>query len=80
MNSCGGLPVVAKFTPLTPARKQVIVSLVGANPEPVHIVAASPRHGPMAASDLGCPDVPLVGEPKRWVEGILTEQPELLVR
>ena len=78
--SRGGLPVVAKFTPLPPARKQRVVSLVGANPEPVHIVAAPPRHGPMAASDLGGPDVPLTGEAERRVERILAKQPELLAR
>ena len=66
--------------PLLPARKQVIVGLVGADPEPVHIVTAPPRHGPMASSDLGGPDVALAGETKRRMERILAKQAELLVR
>ena len=58
----------------------MIVGLVGADPEPVHIVAAPPRHGPMAPSDVSGPDVALAGEAERGMERILAKEPELLVR
>ena len=80
MNSRGGLHVVAKTTALPPAREQVVVCLVGADPEPVHVIAAPPRHDPMASSHFCGPDVAFAGEAKGRVERIVAEQPELLVR
>jgi hypothetical protein len=60
-----GLTAVAGIArALPPARKQVIVGFVGPNPEPVHVIAAPPRHGPVASSDLCGPDVALPGETK----------------
>lgn len=53
---------------------------MGADPEPVHVIAAPPRHGAMASSHLCGPDVPLASEANGRVERILAEQPELLVR
>lgn len=80
MNSRGGLHVVAKTTALPPAREQAVVCLVGADPEPVHVIAAPPRHGPVAPSDLCGPDVAFAGEAKGRVKRIVAEESELLVR
>jgi len=66
------------LTVLPPARQQVIVLLVSADPKPEHIVAVAACDGAVIPPYVGGPNLALGGETYRRMERILSKQPILL--
>jgi hypothetical protein len=74
-----GRGLAVRDAALSHSIQQLIVSLVGTDPEPVVVIPSATGHGAVGAAYLGGPKFSFGGETQRRMPGILEEQLELLV-